>query len=116
MEAFLLALCEGNPPVTSKWASDMGFEVFFGVQMNKLYNKQSKCWWFETPRCSVDVTIMCELWHVCIFIGRTLRYLYVWGRWVGNVLLDISLAVEHFNVDANSSLWKDILKAGMFVW
>ena len=53
----LLALCEGNPPVTggfsSQRASNTGFDVFFDVSLNKRQNKQSSCRWFETPGWSL---------------------------------------------------------------
>ena len=52
----LLALCEENPTVTivffSKKASNPGFDGFFYVSHNKMLNKQSSCWWLETPRRS----------------------------------------------------------------
>ena len=34
------------------------FGVSFVVNANKLLNKRFICWWFETPRCSCDVTLM----------------------------------------------------------
>ena len=41
--SLLLALCEGNPPVTggfpSQRASNMSFDVFFDVTQNELLNK-----------------------------------------------------------------------------
>ena len=49
MEMFstLLALCEGNPPVTGRFpsqrANNMRFEVYFDVSHNKLLNKQFSC-------------------------------------------------------------------------
>ena len=64
METFfaLLALCEGNPPVTGGFPSQRpvtrSFDVVFDVRLDKRLNKQWKCWWFETPWCSCDVTVM----------------------------------------------------------
>ena len=61
METFsaLLALCEGNPPVTDGFPSQRpvsrSFDVFFDVRLNKRPSKQSRCSWFETPWRS--------LWH-----------------------------------------------------
>ena len=54
METFtaLLALCEGNPPVTSGLPSQgpvMQSSNVFYVLLNKRLSKQSRCWWFETP-------------------------------------------------------------------
>ena len=55
METFsaLLALCEGNPLVTSGFPSQRlvtwSFDVFFDLRLNKRLSKQSWGWWFETP-------------------------------------------------------------------
>ena len=49
----LVALCEGNPPVTGGFPSQRpvtrGFDVFFGLCLNKRLTKQSRRRWFETP-------------------------------------------------------------------
>ena len=34
------------------------FDVVFDVRLDKRLNRQWKCWWFETPLCSCDVTVM----------------------------------------------------------
>ena len=63
METFstLLALCEGNPPVTGGFASQRpviwNFDVFFDLCLNKWLSKQSRHRWFEMPLHS--------LWHRC---------------------------------------------------
>ena len=63
METFsaLLALCEGNSPVTGEFPSQRpvarSFGVFFDLRLNKRLSKQSWGWWFETPSRS--------LWHHC---------------------------------------------------
>ena len=55
METFstLLALCAGNPPVTSGFPLQRpvtrSFDVFFDLRLNKRLNKQSRRGWFETP-------------------------------------------------------------------
>ena len=55
MEIFsaLLAVCEGNSPVTSKFPSQrpgtLSFGVFFDLRLNKRLSKQSRCWKFEMP-------------------------------------------------------------------
>ena len=55
METFsaLLALCEGNSPVTGEFPSQrpvtQSFDVFFDLRLNKRLSKQSWGWWFETP-------------------------------------------------------------------
>ena len=60
METFstLLALCEGNSPVTGEFPSQRpvtkkGFDVFFDLRLNKRLSKPSWGWWFETPSRSV---------------------------------------------------------------
>ena len=63
METFsaLLALCEGNSPVTGEFPSQrpvtQSLDVFFDLRMNKRLSKQSKRRWFETPPRS--------LWRHC---------------------------------------------------
>ena len=55
METFsaLLAFCAGNSPVTGEFPSQRPvtrrFDVFFDLRQNKRLDKQSWCWWFETP-------------------------------------------------------------------
>ena len=64
METFsgLLALFDGNPPVTGGFPSQSPvkrrFDVFFYVRLNKRLNKQWSCRWFETPWYPCDVTVM----------------------------------------------------------
>ena len=49
----LLALCEGNSPVTSEFpsqrASNAGFDVLFDVSLTNPLHKQLEGRWFETP-------------------------------------------------------------------
>ena len=55
METFsaLLALCEGNSPVSGEFTPQRpvtrSFDLFFYLRLNKQLNKQSRGWWFETP-------------------------------------------------------------------
>ena len=58
METFSasLVICEGNPPVTGGIPS-RGADVFFDVCPDKRLSKQTRCWWFETTKCS--------LWRHC---------------------------------------------------
>ena len=57
METFptLLALFEGNPPVTDRFPSQRPamrrFDVFFDLRLNKRLSKQSRRRWFETHDC-----------------------------------------------------------------
>ena len=76
MEAFsaLLALCEGNPPVTGEFPSQRpvtwSFDVFFDLPLNKRLSKQSRHRWFETPSHS--------LWRHCNVVGTS------WSNWINN--------------------------------
>ena len=55
METFsaLLTICAGNSPVPGEFPAQRpvtwNFDVFFDLRTNKLLNKQSWGWWFETP-------------------------------------------------------------------
>ena len=59
METFsaLLAVCEGNSPVTGEFPSQRPvtrrFDVFFDLHLNKRLNKPSRGRWFETPSSSL---------------------------------------------------------------
>ena len=61
METFsaLLALCEGNSPLTGEFPSQRpvtrSFDVFFYLHLNKRLGKPPKRQWFETHS---DVTVM----------------------------------------------------------
>ena len=63
METFfaLLALCEGNSPVSGEFSTQRpvtrSFGVLFDLRLNKRLSKQSWGWWFETPSSS--------LWRHC---------------------------------------------------
>ena len=54
METFsaLLAVCEGNPPVTGGFPPQRpvmpSFDDSFDLRLNKQLSKQSRHWWFET--------------------------------------------------------------------
>ena len=64
METFsaLLALCEGNSPVTGEFPSQRpvmrSFDFFFDLRLNKQLSKQSRHWWFETPSRSIILSSM----------------------------------------------------------
>ena len=63
METFsaLLAFCAGNSPVSVEFPTQRpvtrSFDVFFHLCLNKLFSKQWRGWWFETPSRS--------LWRHC---------------------------------------------------
>ena len=48
----LLAVCEGNSPVSGEFPAQrlvtLSFDVLFDLRLNKLLSKQSRRWWFET--------------------------------------------------------------------
>ena len=52
-----LSLCAGNSPVTGELPSQRLVTRSFGVSLICALNKQSWCWWFETPSRS--------LWRHC---------------------------------------------------
>ena len=68
METFseLLALCEGNLPLTggfpSQSTSNVGFDVFFGVSLNKRLHKQLRAGDLRRHDGHCDVTIMDGPW------------------------------------------------------
>ena len=70
METFsaLLALCEGNSPVTGEVPSQRpvtrSFDVFVDLRMNKQLSKHLWGWWFETPSRT--------LWRHCNAIAQCL--------------------------------------------
>ena len=80
MEIFsaLLALCEGNPPVTRGFSSQRpvtrSFDVFFDLHLNKRLSKQSRRRWLETSSL--------PLWRHCndaeIELNMILRVPGVW--------------------------------------
>ena len=55
METFsaLLALSEGNSPVSGEFPAQRpvtrSFDIFFDLRLNKRLSKQSWGWWFKTP-------------------------------------------------------------------
>ena len=75
----LLALCEGNPLVTSGFPSQrpvtQSFDVFFDLRLSKRLNKWSKHQWSEIPLCSLwchcnasDISDPFD-WYTCILQG-----------------------------------------------
>ena len=57
----LLALCEGNPPVTGGFSSQRpvtrGFDVFFDLRLHKRLSKQSRRGYLRRHRTHYDVTV-----------------------------------------------------------
>ena len=76
MEAFIisLALCLSDrlPPQRAS-----SFELYFLNSLNKLLNKQSNWWWFETPRrsCNIHGTLNAViLWYFRRWLYRKLSF------------------------------------------
>ena len=106
----LLALCEGNPPVTSGFPSQRrvsrSFDVFFDLRWNKQLSKQSRHRWSETP--SRLLWRHCNRWHMrirasttrgwlrfsCLRTKRGIRYLikfaFINQHLVSNTLLTLT--------------------------
>ena len=69
----LLALCEGNPPVTGGFHTQRpatrSFDILFDLHLNKRLNKQSRRRWFETPSRSLwrrcNDTAVFPIVHAC---------------------------------------------------
>ena len=76
----LLALCEGNPPVTGGFPSQRpvtrSFGVFFDPPFNNRLSQQSRHRWFETPSRS--------LWRHYIWWSRSIMNVYM----VSTILLE----------------------------
>ena len=53
-----LALCGRNQRIFQEKASKQSFDVYFDASQDKLLNKQSIYWLFETPWCSYDINVM----------------------------------------------------------
>ena len=74
----LLDLCVGNSPVTGEFPSQRpvtrSFDVFFDLRLNKRLSKQSWGWWFETPSCPCDATVMILGWLTSSYLTST-RYM-----------------------------------------
>ena len=80
METFsaLLALCEGNPPVTGGFPSQRPvkrkLDVYFDTCPNKLLIKRSRCRWFEMlsyslwRHCNIEAKLKMVTAHVTYFV------------------------------------------------
>ena len=69
----LLALCEGNSPVTGEFPTQRlakrSFDVFFDLRPNDRLSRQWWGWWFETPPCPLWRHINVTTWSMCILHG-----------------------------------------------
>ena len=118
METFsaLLAICEGNPPVTGEFPSQKSvtrsFDVFFNVCLNKRLRKQSRRWWLGTPSYSLcrhktspilhrPVSVKREkiFFSTCLVISNTRDSKWCWNTYSSNCSLSACL---HINVTVNT--------------
>ena len=76
METFsaLLVLCAGTLPASGEFISQrpvtQSFDVFFDLRLNKRLSKQSWCWWFQTPSCSLWRHCKNPLWTSLYMLGK----------------------------------------------
>ena len=108
----LLALCKGNP----SWLMDSPHKgsvvrrsfIFFDIILNKLFNKQWRCRWFQTPWHARDATIMIGqlsiLWSKVILISVLLISLYNRVELVNAILFAVCV------LRCNIVIW------GVIVW
>ena len=72
----LLALCEGNPPVTGGFPSQRTSNAemfFFDIPLNKRMNKHLSCRWFEMPWRFYYIVV---IWHTEARTKWSLTFLY----------------------------------------
>ena len=92
----LLALREGNPPVTGGFPSQRPvtrlFDVFFDLRLNKRLSKQYRCQWFGTP-----FLLSWRHWNMwlTIYAGINISYSY-------------DLIVGEFSIWLMSLYWQGI--------
>ena len=90
----LLALCEGNSPVTGEFPSQRpmtrNFDVFFDLHLNKRLSKQSRRRWFET--LSRSLWRQCNVfWIFCrrfpVFCTSKIRWMLVCSKGISSCSL-----------------------------
>ena len=99
----LLALCEGNSPVTGEFPSQRpvtrSFDIFLVLRLNKRLSKQSWGWWFETPSCLLwrhcYVKITKGFWIFCNCPRSMKWYIYRWHIWTGAMFINQLLNLSH---------------------
>ena len=71
-------ICEGKPLMTDGFPSWRDRNIKFClsplvITLNKLLKKLSRCWWFEMPWCSSDITVMISscITQITKFMGPT---------------------------------------------
>ena len=56
MVIIMISILEEIYVISNKRPVMRASDIFFVVSLKKLLQKQSRCWWFETPWCACDVT------------------------------------------------------------
>ena len=108
MEIFsvLLALCAGNSSVTGEFPSQRpvmrSFDVSLLCALNKRLSKQSRGWWFETPRAHYDIIAIMWLYNM-----QWLYQISLSKRKSNNIpiLCDILRVHFHWNLATYYNTW-----------
>ena len=93
MISALLALCEGNPPVTGGFPSQRAvmwsFDVFFDVRLSKLLMNS---WAAGDLRCHMTL-----MWHYCYAFATMYCVDFVWGltKFLSNNLLQLAREMQY---------------------
>ena len=99
----LLALCEGNPPVTGGFTSQRpvtrSFGVFLDLRLNKWLSKQSGCRWFEAPSGSLWRHFNALMLRVTTLCKSILAWFYQCFRYNW----DDQLSIERFVQERRNS-------------
>ena len=135
METFsaLLAICEGNSPVTGEFPSQrpvtQSFDIFFDLRLNKRLSKQSIRWSFKTSSCSLrrhcnvykprDTAVIVEsalIWtDDCLWSGAYLVPRHRQPPWRRSPIADINKPQCHIHgIWRTSDILVNILLGGIY--
>ena len=125
----LLAICEGNSPVSGEFPAQRpvrrSFDVFFDLRPNKRLNRLSWGWWFETPshplwrhctgyphksqQCGKSFHFMTSLWHYSEVFNWLMLTHWSWFCFTvthrGNSMKD---SMDFRNSRMGSSFWGNL--------
>ena len=116
METFsaLLALCAGNSSVPGEFPAQRpvtrSFDVFFGLHPIKRLSKQWWGCWFETPPCSLDVTVMRKEKTSEIYKKNTSQQTNVMTKWIGQKRIPKSNNKVKNHILEDQTRWKFVTK------
>ena len=108
----LLALCEGNPPVTGGFPSQRpvtwSFDVFFDLRLNQRLSKQSRLRWFEMPLRSLMIHCNDCGYHLSFIMVKlqTSDRVFSFYKIVWNSFLCVALQIKR----------KDIFPCATVMW